>query len=264
MFIISAATINIDESDADSATNEDDSDTTSLINQKPKHAVWSFAYYQEFFDVDTATVINRIKSSLIPIPSSGFTRQYVKGKPDIYGPFWICATLVLCVGIFGNLSTLFSNLNNKNYRYKPQFELLPIAALIIYCYTFVLPLLIKGLFWWKNGTVNLAVSQIICLYGYSLFVFIPASVLFIVPYALFNWIVVAAAVCVSGSGIMLSLWPAFDIVNRKIASVIMLSLFAVHVATMVTLRLYFFSPTASSSAEDIHQNVTATTKSNVV
>ena len=160
----------------------------------------------------------------------------------MYGPFWICATLVLCIAVFGNLSTLLSNFSNESYVYKPQFQLLPIAASIIYCYTFFLPLLIKGYFWWFKSEFKLTISQIICLYGYSMFVLIPSSVLFIVPYPVFNWLVVAASAALSGSVIVISLMSAFQYGSRKSKLIFVFILFAAHVTTIVTLRLYFFSP----------------------
>lgn len=235
---------NFQDTEADEINQQ--SDTSELI-EKNKKPVWSFAFYQAFFDVDTSTILKRVKGSLIPLPNSTFSSRFVKGKPDMYGPFWICATLVLSIGVCGNLSTLINNIANPTYKYHPQFDLLPIAAIIIYSYAFVLPLLIKGLLWWRNRESSPAVSQLICLYGYSLFVYIPSSVLFIVPYAFFNWLVVAVAISLSGAVILLSLWPIFRIETRKMAIVLMGLLFALHVITMVTLRLYFFSPVASSN-----------------
>ena len=233
-------------------SNENESDTTELLSKNKKNPVWSFAFYQEFFDVDSSTILKRIKGSLIPMPNSTFIGRFIKGKPDMYGPFWICATLVLSIGICGNLSTLLNNLNDPKYKYKPQFELLPVAAVIIYCYAFILPLLIKAFLWWKNRSSSPAVSQIICLYGYSLFIYIPSSVLFIVPYAAFNWLVVSIAISLSGAVIMISLWPIFKGEPRKTAVLFIGLLFALHVVTMVMLRLYFFSPISSSNKQSLN------------
>ena len=221
--------------------------------------MWSFAYYQQFFDVDTSTVLKRIKRSFIPLPTD-LRHSRISKKPDMYGPFWICATLVLFIAVFGNLSTLLSNFSNKNYKYKPQFELLPIAAIIIYCYTFVLPLLIKGYFWWRKTEFKLSVSQIICLYGYSMFICIPSSVLFIVPYAMFNWIVVAITTFLSGSVIVISLASVFRNKSKKEKLIFMLILFAVHATTIVILRLYFFSPNVYSEPSGNVTNLSATIK----
>ena len=247
-----------DKSDSPEYLKEDENDSTSLIDNKPQHSLWSFAYYQEFFDVDTATVVKRIKRSFIPLPFN-LARTHITKKPDMYGPFWICATLVLCIAVFGNLSTLVNNLQNENYKYKPQFQLLPIAAVIIYCYTFVLPLLIKGYFWWFKSDFKLAVSQIICLYGYSMFIFIPSSVMFIVPYAVFNWFVVAVTAALSGSVIVISLLSAFQYESRKSKIIFVVILFAVHVATIVALKWYFFNTgfknTNSSSSDSVIINV---------
>ncbi|CAK8680992.1 unnamed protein product [Clavelina lepadiformis] len=219
---------------------EDATDTSELIKQK-KNPVWSFAYYQEFFDVDTSTVLYRIKGSMIPLPGKSFSHTYIGGKPDIFGPFWICATLVLSISVCGNLTTLFSHWADNGYSYKPEFELLPIAAIIIYSYTFLVPLLVKAFFWWRNSSTMLSVSQMICTYGYSLFVFIPASILFIVPYDVFDWIIVAAAICLSGTVILITLWPALRDDNKNFGIIVLIIIFLLHAGMAISLRLYFFS-----------------------
>ena len=236
----------------DSAVDDDntvETDETALLKKK-KNPAWSFAFYQEFFDIDTNLVLIRIRSSLIPHFNYSLNTTHVKDRPDMYGPFWICATLVICVGVLSNLTKLISNFTNPEYHYQPQFQLLPIATTIIYCYTFILPLLIKIFFWWRENAVGLAVSQIICIYGYSLFVLIPASILFLVPYDVFDWIVVAVVICLSGSVIMVSLWPAFNNDSKKLAALILLVLFGLHAMMVVLLKLFFFSHNVKQTANN--------------
>lgn len=230
----------------DDDDNEAETDETELLKKK-KNPAWSFAYYQEFFDIDTTMVLSRIKSSLIPHPSYSLNRTNIKGQPDMYGPFWICATLVMCIGVLSNLTNFITNLSNLEYHYKPQFQLLPIAASVIYFYCFIFPLFIKLLFWWRKNAVGCTVSQIICIYGYSLFILIPASFLFLVPYDAFDWVVVACSICLSGIVIMVSLWPAFSNDDKKLAGLLLFILFGVHAAMIVLLKLYFFTFSSSHS-----------------
>ena len=227
--------------DDDDDDDDDTDDKTELLRGK-EHPAWSFAYYQELFDVDTRDVLNRVKGSVIPLPSHSFNSVYIKSNPDMYGPFWICATLVICVGVCGNLTTLFNNISNSNYHYQSQFQLLPIAAIIIYCYIYIFPLFIKIYFLWRKSAAGMKVSHIICVYGYALFVFIPASLLYMIPYEVFVWIVLSIAVSLSGAVIVISMWPAFENDDKKLAVLVSLVLLAVHCAVMVSLRLYFFSP----------------------
>ncbi|KAB0392725.1 hypothetical protein E2I00_011938, partial [Balaenoptera physalus] len=57
-----------------------------------------------FFDVDTAQVLDRIKGSLLPRPGHNFVRHHLRNRPDLYGPFWICATLAFVLAVTGNLT----------------------------------------------------------------------------------------------------------------------------------------------------------------
>ena len=248
--MFSAATLNLKDNEAgmhtftsfpDSAVDEGDEedDRNQLIEKKTKPG-WSFAYYQEFFDIDTSTVLGRVKGSMIPLPKYNFNSNYIKGKPDIYGPFWICATVVVCFGVCGNLATFIHNLSNPGYTYTSQFHLLPIAALIIYSYGFFFPLLVKVILWWRKAAKDLAMSHIICIYGYSLFIFIPASILFIIPNEVFVWIVLSIAICLSGCVIVMSMWSAFADDSKKFSVLLMFFLFGAHVTIMIILRFYFF------------------------
>ncbi|XP_019521919.1 PREDICTED: protein YIPF1 isoform X1 [Hipposideros armiger] len=107
----------------DELLGNDDSDKTELLaGQKKSSPFWTFEYYQTFFDVDTYQVFDRIKGSLLPIPGKNFVRLYIRSNPDLYGPFWICATLVFAIAISGNLSNFLIHLGEKTYRYVPEFR----------------------------------------------------------------------------------------------------------------------------------------------
>lgn len=55
-------------------------------------------YYQQFFNVDTFMVLERIINSMVPKRSTATTGNYLRTNiglnPDLYGPFWITVTLV--------------------------------------------------------------------------------------------------------------------------------------------------------------------------
>ena len=65
---------------------------------------WTLAFYQQFFDVDTTDVKNRLLCSMVPVPGKSFLQHHIRPRPDLYGPFWICCTLVFSIAISGNLS----------------------------------------------------------------------------------------------------------------------------------------------------------------
>lgn len=80
-------------------------DTTFVKTNK---ATWphflSFSFYQQYFDVDTVQVQNRIINSLIPRFNSNFIIDHIQPIPDLYGPFWISITLIFSIAIFGNFA----------------------------------------------------------------------------------------------------------------------------------------------------------------
>lgn len=52
-------------------------------------------YYQQFFNVDTYMVLERIVNSMIPKrAAANYLRMNIGENPDLYGPFWITITLV--------------------------------------------------------------------------------------------------------------------------------------------------------------------------
>lgn len=52
-------------------------------------------YYQQFFNVDTMVVVERIVNSMIPKRApADYLKSYIGQNPDLYGPFWITVTLV--------------------------------------------------------------------------------------------------------------------------------------------------------------------------
>lgn len=55
-----------------------------------------------------------------------------------------------------------------------------IAATVIYAYAWLVPLALWGFLLWRNSKVMNIVSysflEIVCVYGYSLFIYIPTAV----------------------------------------------------------------------------------------
>lgn len=53
--------------------------------QKNVPSMLSWAYYQRFFDVDTAQVKERLMWSFLPRPSRDTLTHYIRPAPDLYG-----------------------------------------------------------------------------------------------------------------------------------------------------------------------------------
>merc|ERR1719208_263805 len=70
-----------------------------------KYNFWSLEFYSQWFDVDESDVRERILAGMTPRPSRPFLGHAVKkSRADLYGPFWVCATLVVAIAVSGNLA----------------------------------------------------------------------------------------------------------------------------------------------------------------
>ncbi|XP_074543919.1 protein YIPF1 isoform X2 [Halichoeres trimaculatus] len=189
-------------------------DRAELLSGKDKKNVpfWTFEYYQQFFDIETHHVRERIIGSMRPWPMKNFIHVYLRRNPDLYGPFWICTTLVFAIAISGNISNFLVHLGKPNYKYTPEFRKVTIAATAIFSYAWLVPLALWGVLLWRNNKVMNLVSysfmEIVCVYGYSLAIYIPAVVLWILPSEWLRWCTILIALCLSGSVLVMTFWPA--------------------------------------------------------
>lgn len=79
-----------------------------IFHFKQFKIIRSLEFYQQFFDVDTDDVTKRVLWSVLPRPgghTENFFKSKIRSKPDLYGPFWICVTLIFSVAISGNVAS---------------------------------------------------------------------------------------------------------------------------------------------------------------
>lgn len=216
-----------------------------LSGQKTSAAFWTFEYYQKFFDIDTFHVKERIIGSVLPWPRKNFVHVYLRRNPDLYGPFWICTTLVFAIAISGNISTFLVNLGKANYKYTPEFRKVTIAATAIFSYAWLVPLALWGVLLWRSNKVMNLVSysfmEIVCVYGYSLAVYIPAVIIWILPFTWLQWLSIVIALCLSGSVLVMTFWPAVREDHPKIYVAILSTILTLNVLLAVGCKMYFFS-----------------------
>ena len=129
---------------------------------------FSIKSYAQYFDVDTADVLHRIRLACIPIGSSFMTT--VQDKPDLcaaptrilsrrrranarclaarrYGPFWIAATLVFIAAATGNLASYLAFTRQLQTQpdatWSYDIKKVSLSAALFYGYISVLPLLVR-------------------------------------------------------------------------------------------------------------------------
>lgn len=224
----------------------EESDKTALLQEErqQQHGFWTFGYYQSFFDVDTSQVLDRIKGSLLPRPGHNFVQNHLRHRPDLYGPFWICATLAFVLAITGNLTLVLAQRRDPSIHYSPQFHKVTVAGITIYCYAWLVPLALWGFLQWRKGIQErmgpYTFLETVCVYGYSLFIFIPTVVLWLIPVPWLQWFFGVLALALSASGLVFTLWPIVREDTRLVASVLLSAVVLLHALLVMGCKFYFF------------------------
>ncbi|PNI51499.1 YIPF2 isoform 7 [Pan troglodytes] len=187
---------------------EEESDKAALLQEKQQRqqpGFWTFSYYQSFFDVDTSQVLDRIKGSLLPRPGHNFVRHHLRNRPDLY---------------------------------------VTVAGISIYCYAWLVPLALWGFLRWRKGVQErmgpYTFLETVCIYGYSLFVFIPMVVLWLIPVPWLQWLFGALALGLSAAGLVFTLWPVVREDTRLVATVLLSVVVLLHALLAMGCKLYFF------------------------
>jgi protein YIPF1/2 len=94
------------------------------------------------------------------------------------------------------------------------------------------------------------------LYGYSLAVYIPVSVLWTIQFSLLQWLLVSTAAFLSGSVLIFVMIPALR--YSKYSFIIMVSIAVAHFILAAGFMLYFFHVPASNLKEHMVSGIVAT------
>lgn len=193
--------------------------------------------YKPYFDVDTSDVLERIRESLFPFKAT-FTEK-TQDNPDLYGPFWICTTLIFVAAAIGTFVTYLAHkLQHKEWDY--DINLVTWSAGLFYGYVTVVPLALYIILKYFSAPAGLV--QLWCLYGYSLFVFIPASCLSVVPFEIFRWVIAGLAGFMSASFVALNLRTHIVSAGERWFFIVA-GIFLLQLGLAVLLKLYLFTIT---------------------
>ncbi|XP_025109678.1 protein YIPF1-like [Pomacea canaliculata] len=227
---------NFPHSAADS--DDEESDKAELLKDKRTASFWTFEYYQQFFDVETSQVAGRIFGSMFPRPQVNYLEKHIRPNPDLYGPFWICTTLVFTTAIAGNLANYFQTVGTNQWVY--DFHKVTWAASAIFAYWWLIPFALLMVLWWRGNPAHYTFLEILCLYGYSLAIYIPISLLWVIQIIWLQWLLVMLGAALSGSVLLLAFWPAVREDVKKVALTIMAIIFILHFALALGFMLCFF------------------------
>lgn len=142
--------------------NNDDGEISGN-NKKaiPLCGVCKLRYYQQYFDVNTYDVVKKLTYSLLFICNN--FPDVAGNKTDLYGPFWIYATLVFSLAISQNIYSYASKPENAKFQYTVAY--IPPAFAIIFSFGFVVPLIFN--FMLSVLGCMMTYTRAIEIYGYS-------------------------------------------------------------------------------------------------
>lgn len=208
-------------------------------SEEPQPSSWfqalTIGYYKPFFDIDTSDVLERIKDSLFPF--KGSFSEKTADNPDLYGPFWICTTLIFVAASISTFVTYVAHkIQKKDWVY--DINLVTWSAGLFYGYVTVVPICLYLIL--KYFSVPSGLVQLFCLYGYSLFIFIPALCLSVIPLDLFRWIVAGVAGFMSATFVALNLRNHIRSAGERWFFIVT-GIFLLQVALAIVLKICLFT-----------------------
>ncbi|KAG7451571.1 Yip1-domain-containing protein [Guyanagaster necrorhizus] len=200
---------------------------------------WTTEYYQPYFDVDTKMVLTRCYSTLLPT-STDYLSTHLN-PADLYGPFWTLTTLIFALFLSSSLdASIAAYLSAPGAEYDYDFQLLSIAVSIVYAYGLGLPVLLWiALRYLGVGEWN--VVEAVAIWGYAMFVWIPVSVLCVIPVPILRWVLVAVAFVQSGYFLVRNVYPILASAEAKATRLIIIAITVLHAGLALSFKVLFFS-----------------------
>jgi protein YIPF1/2 len=203
-------------------------------------------FYKRYFDVDTEEVKERLVRSLQGYKFHDFV-SLTDMKPDLYGPFWLCTTLIFAIGATANFASYLSFTPTKLApRWTYDFTLLTGAAAVIYGFALGIPLSLWFAF--RYFKVPFSLVQSICTYGYCHSAYIAAALLCMIPSNLIGWLAILLAFGISGAylGFNLLTFVSTHVQKKEICNGLVGAAVLAHGVFACLLKLYFFKHIAIS------------------
>lgn len=208
-------------------------------------SIFSFAYYQAFFDVSTHDIRDRLLASLNPVGPPFFHNETMRA--DLYGPFWIITTVVFFVAVAAHFAEyLMGGVQNREY----DFEKISLAATMFYTSAVFFPIVVYFILSRLNASRPLI--NIVALYGYSFTAYIPASIICAIPSSAASWTAVSVAFFFSTIFLVRNIYSYILAApvptgsneeveqHKKLGLLLVLGIVAVHFGIAVAVKLYFF------------------------
>lgn len=248
-----AKTSSVYSSSAFDESNNDEEDV--LLGQSSEKsskassvAFWQMEYFGQYFDVTTSQVLSRILWSLLPISAGrkgNYIERHIQPTPDLYGPFWISSTLVFSIAICGNIVNYINSWGHVESidEWHYDYAKVGLAASTIFTYVLAVPIALWFFFWFRGCTTSYTLFETICVYGYSLSIYVPISILWVINIRIIQLILVAVGALLSGSVLVITFAPVVHSDPSKTIKssyFILILIIVMHALLAIAFLEYFF------------------------
>ncbi|KAK6929408.1 Yip1 domain [Dillenia turbinata] len=201
------------------------------------NGVFNISSYTQYFNVDTDVVLNRMISSINPVTGDFFSK--IDSNPDLYGLIWISTTLIFVIAALGNCATyLMDKSSDSSTTWSFDVNYFNVAACTIYIYALAVPLAFYFLLQYYGSGASL--THFWCMWGYSLFIFIPTSCLLVIPLEFLRWIIIILVGGASGCFVALNLRSYID---GNELMVVFIAAFVLQMALALFIKVCFLEMT---------------------
>ena len=196
----------------------------------PCCGICSPKYFRQFFNVKTSEVMLKLFYGLTIVFYKNF-KEVGPNKIDMYGPFWIYATMVMSLAISQNIYSFLSRPEHSKFQY--TIEYVPQAFMIVFLFGLMIPIVFNVIIRAFGGSIRY--SHAISIYGYSQTINIIALILCCYPNASWqNFFITCGAF---HSSIFLYLCLKRELVNQQ-GSLMYIAIFTLIVCQLVLIIFY--------------------------
>jgi len=207
---------------------------------------WTVEYYARYFNIDTPQVLDRMLKAVYPLrPGAETFLETISPNPDMYGPFWLATTVILLLFVGSSLAgSVSAHLSGNPYTY--DFAILSFAVFVVYIYVFVCPVLVWGAL--KYFGCQPSLVELWGVYGYGLVVWIPVSLLCVIPINILRWVFVGLGFGISGYHLFTNLYPIISRADAKTSRAVLIVVLVGHAIIALIFKFQFFDQTLAGKA----------------
>ncbi|OQR71456.1 protein YIPF1-like [Tropilaelaps mercedesae] len=228
-------------------------------SQSEKSAsIFSINYYMMYFNVQGDQVLQRAFASLYP--QKGHLEQNIGASPDLYGPVWVAVSLIVSSAISHGIAQFVQNAPNC-VAVDTDMRRTSFVASAVFIYAFLLPSALWAFLKYQGVEQRQTLPSYMCLYGYSMAIFIPVSIIWVIRMPVIAWPIMFGATVITGYSLVLSLWPSLQglsSMQERLAVAAVVLVF--HLSLAVSLGAYAFEPSVIDAVPIVAQSAEISAK----